>query len=102
MNHLFDQLDGHKTGINILATHLESVVSKGNESTLDAHRTTASQIDSLVQFNTASQPRLKLIDRLRDVPITEDVTALHDLLANEVHQVQQAGWGQYEASCSLG
>jgi glycine cleavage system protein P-like pyridoxal-binding family len=96
MARFFSQLDNHQSNLNRQVTQLGSTVSTGNKTIHDLHQTTASRIDSLVEANTALQPRLELIDRLHDVPLTEDITSLHDLLSNQVHQGQQNDWAQYD------
>ncbi len=98
MDHVFAQLDHHKAHTSNLVTKLESTFSTANDALIDAHHTTASQMDSLVTASAALEPRLELIDRLRDVPLTEDVTTLHDLLANQLHQGQTHEWAKYDVS----
>lgn len=98
MNQVVSTLDRHQAATKQSITDVEHRISTGNEAILDAHQTTAGQVDSIATANAATRGQLDSLDRLRDVPITEEVTTLHDLLADQLVQNDKGRWWIHEVS----
>lgn len=98
MNKVFTSLDSHSNNNQLLLDHLQTQVTSGNRTVLDAQQSIVNQVSSLSTANAQVESKLQLLDRLSHVPVTHEVTSLHDQLVEQLVENDKGRWLIYEVS----